>query len=281
MQPEKSAISDRLRPFAGVFNNYQQTEASLSILATSFFITCKPYPYAKADSMTFTNPIPMEEQLLRTAPDAILIVDKTGHILNSNPLSEKLFGYHREELLGMPVENLIPPRLRGRHRRNLSEYFKEPRTRPMGTGLETLSLRRDGSEFETEISLGPLHTPKGTIVLTAIRDISVVKRAQRALEQATYELEKTIEQQDAELLQVAANLRKQVAERLQTDAALGESIRQKTAILNNIPDIAWLKDRDSRFIAVNEPFGEACGVAPAKLVGKTDLDIWPQDLARS
>ena len=72
-----------------------------------------------------------------------------------------------------------------------------------------------------------------------------------------------------------------ISKRKLADAALAESIRQKKAILNNIPDIAWLKDRDSRFIAVNESFGEACGFSPKELVKKTDLDIWPQELAQS
>jgi PAS domain S-box-containing protein len=58
------------------------------------------------------------------------------------------------------------------------------------------------------------------------------------------------------------------------------TIYQLKAILNNIPDIAWLKDSESRFVAVNEPFGEACGIKPEELVGKTDLDIWPEHLAR-
>jgi len=65
------------------------------------------------------------------------------------------------------------------------------------------------------------------------------------------------------------------------DKDLRETLLRLNAILNNIPDIAWLKDRESRFIAVNGPFGEACGFSPADLVGKTDLDIWPKDLADS
>ena len=70
-----------------------------------------------------------------------------------------------------------------------------------------------------------------------------------------------------------------VTERKQAENALKQSVRQQTAILNNIPDIAWLKDCESRFIAVNEPFGKACGITPKRLVGKTDLEVWPEDLA--
>lgn len=70
-----------------------------------------------------------------------------------------------------------------------------------------------------------------------------------------------------------------ITEQKRTEELLREHDRQQKAILSNIPDIAWLKDKESRFTAVNEPFGKACGVKPEDLVGKTDLDIWPQDLA--
>jgi PAS domain S-box-containing protein len=72
-----------------------------------------------------------------------------------------------------------------------------------------------------------------------------------------------------------------VTERKRAEAALKESLLRQTALLDNIPDLAWLKDQDSRFIAVNEPFGRSCGVPPQDLVGKNDLDIWPEELARS
>jgi PAS domain S-box-containing protein len=70
-----------------------------------------------------------------------------------------------------------------------------------------------------------------------------------------------------------------ISERKREEEALQKSQSQQKAILDNIPDMAWLKDRESRFISVNEPFGKACGVKPEDLVGKTDLDIWPKELA--
>ena len=76
------------------------------------------------------------------------------------------------------------------------------------------------------------------------------------------------------------SLELQVDQLNQAQAELNTSLLRQAAILNNIPDIAWLKDEESRFIAVNEPFGQACGVAPDDLVGKTDLDIWPEELAQ-
>jgi two-component system sensor histidine kinase UhpB len=79
--------------------------------------------------------------------------------------------------------------------------------------------------------------------------------------------------------QFIQSITRNIIKRKQAEESLREHDRQQKAILNNIPDIAWLKDKESRFIAVNEPFGNACGMTPEDLVGKTDLDIWPKDLA--
>ena len=86
---------------------------------------------------------------------------------------------------------------------------------------------------------------------------------------------------DKKLMGIIASAIAIEEERRLIGESLREKERQQEAILNNIPDIAWLKDRDSRFIAVNEPFGKACGLAPKDLVGKTDFECWPKNLAES
>src|SRR6266571_5575262 len=115
--------------------------------------------------------------LLESAPDAMVIVDGAGTIRLVNAQTEALFGYPREELLGCPVEILVPGRLRGDHPVHRRGYGANQQVRPMGAGLELSGLRRDGSEFPVEISLSPLETSDGLLVSAAVRDVSDRKAA--------------------------------------------------------------------------------------------------------
>ncbi len=122
--------------------------------------------------------------LIEAAPDAIVIVDRNGHVRLFNGQAERLFGWERAEVIGAPVGVLIPIAARRRHREHLQRYLSDPRTRPMGSGLELRGRRKDGGEFPVEISLGLLHTEDGLLVCTVIRDVTGRKRAEAALREA-------------------------------------------------------------------------------------------------
>jgi len=127
--------------------------------------------------------------LLEVAPDAVVTVDDRGKIVLVNGQTEKLFGYQRAELLGQPVEKLIPERTRRSHPERRTEYAANPHPRAMGAGLELSALRKDGTEFPVEISLSPIQTSEGFRVISSIRDVSERKKIQRQIEQQNHELE--------------------------------------------------------------------------------------------
>ncbi|ABS26864.1 ATP-binding protein [Anaeromyxobacter sp. Fw109-5] len=116
--------------------------------------------------------------VLDAAPDAMVITDRVGRMVVVNSEAERLFGYGSGELLGSPVETLIPERFRTAHPHHRNRYFLDPRTRPMGGagGVELFGLRKDGTEFPAEISLSPLETEDGMFAITAIRDVTVRRK---------------------------------------------------------------------------------------------------------
>lgn len=116
--------------------------------------------------------------LLEAAPDGMVIVDRDGVITLVNAQVERMFGYHRAELVGEPVEILVPDRYSGMHMAFRSGYVSEPRTRPMGLAGDLHARRKDGSEFPVEVTLSPLETEEGLLVSAAVRDISERRRLQ-------------------------------------------------------------------------------------------------------
>jgi two-component system, cell cycle sensor histidine kinase and response regulator CckA len=110
--------------------------------------------------------------LLEAVPDAMVCVDADGRIAVVNAQAERLFGYARDELIGQPVEILVPDQARKVHHLHRAGYVADPRPRPMGTGIELAARRRDGSTFPAEISLSAVDTGDGIVVAAAVRDVT-------------------------------------------------------------------------------------------------------------
>ncbi len=120
-------------------------------------------------------------RLFEFSPDAILVTDKDGVMRSANPRAEELFGYSVQELIGQPIEILVPARFRGGHPRHRENYGAHPRTRQMGAALNLFGLRKDGTEFPVDIMLKPMQTESGQAVVSFIRDATEQRAAQEAL----------------------------------------------------------------------------------------------------
>lgn len=122
----------------------------------------------------------MYRSIFENAPDAVILVEKTGLIATVNTQAEKMFGYDRDELVGRSIEILIPSRFAAVHAGHRSSYLSEPRLRPMGAGLELFAKRKDDSEFPVDLMLSPLNTDDGHLLaLAVVRDITDRKQAEQ------------------------------------------------------------------------------------------------------
>jgi PAS domain S-box-containing protein len=125
--------------------------------------------------------------LFETAPDAMIVIDRSGTIVLVNPQAERLFGYADGALTGRPIETLMPAAVRKAHVAHRTHYMDSPRVRPMGAGYELTGLRADGQAFPVEIGLSPVAALGGTLFAASIRDISETQRARQALVRARYD----------------------------------------------------------------------------------------------
>ncbi|MET3650619.1 PAS domain S-box protein [Dyella japonica] len=140
-----------------------------------------------SDPLSMTGDAELFQALFNTAPDAMIVVDHDGRIVLANPQAENLFGYGSHGLHGLPVEALLPERVRLAHQSHRSSYMANPRVRPMGAGYELTGVRRNGRSFPVEIGLSPIAAQGRTLFAASIRDISETQRARQALVRARYD----------------------------------------------------------------------------------------------
>jgi PAS domain S-box-containing protein len=152
--------------------------------------------------------------LLESAPDAMVITDEKGIIMMVNAQAENLFGFNRKEMLGKPVELLIPGRFNKAHEKHVRKYVDHPKVRTMGEGMELFGRRKDGSEFSVAVSLSPLHIDgEGINVIAAIRDISKQIEDREAIRRLNENLEQLVQERTNELSALNAELETRVLKR--------------------------------------------------------------------
>jgi PAS domain S-box-containing protein len=186
----------------------------------------------------------LSSEFLEAIPDAIIAVDQAGVILQVNSQTETLFGYRRDQLIGQKIEILVPARFHGSHKGHRADFAQSPKTRRMGAGLDLKGRRRDGSEFDVEISLSPVTFGGSTVVLSAIRDVSDQKRIQQELRRLNEELER------------------------RTTAEIGAYRARLAAIIDSSEDAIIGKDLDGTITAWNRGAERMYGYSADEVIGK-------------
>jgi formate hydrogenlyase transcriptional activator len=207
--------------------------------------------------------------LFEFSPDAIVVTDPEGKITEVNAQVQRFFGYERSELLGKPIEILVPERFRATHPKHRADYTAHPRVRTMGAGLGLYGRRKDGSEFPLDIMLGPIEAETGRVVLSVIRDLTEKKEAEEALRRSEQEKRYLEEElmtthQFDEIVGENPGLKrilKQVEDVATTDATvliLGETGTGKELIARAIHELS--PRRDHAFVRLN------CSAIPSGLL---------------
>jgi PAS domain S-box-containing protein len=168
--------------------------------------------------------------LLESAPDAMIVVDQRGNMIIVNGQAERMFGYERAQMLGRPIENLVPKRLRATHIVQRQNFAEQPRMRPMGQDNDLFGLRRDGSEFSVEISLSPVQTRDGLLVSSVIRDVTERRKMEIDLVNAEQQALRANKANSAFLAAASHDLRQPVQALSLLNGALRRTVKDERAL---------------------------------------------------
>ena len=187
------------------------------------------------------------QEIFEGSTEGIIIVDKLGMIVEANPSSERIFGYAKGELIGKPMETLIPKKVREQHHHYREQFHKNPTPRSMGIGRDLMALRKDGTEFPVEISLSHTESNNKFLVMAFIIDITQRKKAENALKQSeeqlivyATELERKVESRTEALNRLVEKLEEEVIERKKAEQEVLKSLARERE----------LNDLKSKFVSI-------------------------------
>jgi len=214
-------------------------------------------------SRTTVGPLSSETYaaLFDSAPDAVLVVD-SGTIIAVNPQAERVFGYAAEELLGEPLEKLVPERFHGVHPRHRNAYTENPVPRPMGSALELWGRHKSGAEFPVEISLSPLRHGDRVLVSAAVRDVTDRKRVQDDLRRARDLLEDRVRERTAELAGQVVALQQAT-----------EQLRRQSEMLDLVSEPIFAWDFDRGIVFWNKGATETYGYTREEALGRSSHEL--------
>ena len=195
--------------------------------------------------------------VLQSNPNAMLIVDRDGKIVEANPSGESVFGFEPGALRGVSVDQLVPGKIRSVRQGDGESFEQAPRARPMGASLDLCARRADGQEFPVEVSLAPLALHGEPFVVATVVDISSRKRAEAEVRDLNANLERRVEQRTGELMQAESNLR---------------------LILDSSADGLYGVDMNGRITFVNSAACRILGCSPADLIGRPAEDLIVPDV---
>jgi PAS domain S-box-containing protein len=201
------------------------------------------------------------EAFFNHASMGILVVNSKSLIQSVNPFALKLFGYTAEEIIDKPIEVLIPQRYHHKHVDHRDAYTKNPKSRPMGVGLDLFAVKKDGTEFPVEVSLGNYENDGDKNVIAFISDISIRKKAEEEIVKLNDELEATVEQRTGDLLEAMEQLE------ISKDR-LEDALSFQKAILANAGAMIIGTDEEGIIKTFNPEAEKELGYSAAELVDK-------------